>query len=70
MQNTPLSESRIRTFGYDQPTRTLELVFLNGKIYQYYAVPENLYNDMEKAECTSKFFHLYIKNVYAFARVK
>lgn len=69
MQNTPLSESRLRSFGYDQPTRTMELVFLNGKRYQYYGVPENLYRDMRKAEDTSEFFHLHIKNVYAFARI-
>ena len=69
MQNTPLSESKIRSFGYHQPSRTLELEFLNGKIYQYYGIPENLCNAMKEADSMNEFFHLHIKNVYAFARV-
>ena len=69
MQNTPLSESRIRSYGYHPPSRTLELEFLNGKIYQYYGISENLYNSLKEADSMSEFFHLHIKNVYAFARV-
>ena len=69
MQNTPLSSTSIRSLGYDQPSQTLEVEFLNGAIYQYYNVPENMYSEMMKASSKGKFLHLYIKNAYPFSRV-
>ena len=69
MQNTPLSSTSIRSLGYDQPSQTLEVEFLNGVIYQYYNVPENVHSEMMKADSKGKFLHLYIKNAYPFSRV-
>ena len=69
MQNTPLSSTSIRSLGYDQPSQTLEVEFLNGAIYQYYNVPENMYSEMMEASSKGKFLHLYIKNTFPFSRV-
>lgn len=42
-----VSSSNIHSIGYQNTT--LEVEFNNGRIYQYYNVPENLYNGLMNA---------------------
>lgn len=48
----------------------LEVEFLNGSIYQYYDVPEALYEGIMSAESHGKYLNEYIKKGgYRFERV-
>lgn len=47
--------------GYDDWSKTLELEFPGGAIYDYAHVPEVLYRDLLAAESKGRFVNLYIK---------
>jgi hypothetical protein len=61
MNRTSVSSSNIRSIGYDPNTSTLEIEFHNGRIYQYFHVPERLYRELMRAPSLGTFFDNYIK---------
>ena len=54
--------------GYDEGTLTLEVEFRGGSIYQYYNVPPNMYEELDRAGSKGQFLNTYIKNSYPFSR--
>lgn len=69
MDRYNVASSNIRSVGYDAPTQTLEVEFLNGTIYQYYGVPENMYEQMMNEHSKGRFLNTYIRNQYPYSRV-
>lgn len=69
MQRYFVASSNIAAIGYDPTTETLEVEFLNGSVYQYYNVPENMYDQLMKEGSKGRFLHTYIKNAYPYSRV-
>jgi KTSC domain-containing protein len=69
MQRIPVSSSSIASVGYDIPSITLEIEFLNGSTYQYFDVPENIYNELMHSGSIGNYLHSYIKGNYRFSRV-
>ena len=69
MDRYNVASSNISSIGYDQSTMTLEVEFLNGRIYQYYNVPENMYDEIMKAPSKGRFLHAYIRNAYPYSLV-
>lgn len=69
MDRYNVASSNILSIGYDQPTMTLEVEFLNGRIYQYYNVPENMYDEIMKTPSKGRFLHAYIRNAYPYSQV-
>lgn len=59
----------LKSVGYDEPSETLEVEFLNGGIYQYFNVPLNLYQNLMQAASKGQFLHYYIKNAFPYSRV-
>ncbi|MFA5269071.1 MAG: KTSC domain-containing protein [Methanoregula sp.] len=50
-------KSRIlRTVGYDESTKILEIEFQTGLVYQYSAVPAKVYADLMHSEEIGKYF--------------
>lgn len=64
-----VASSNIASVGYDAPTETLEVEFLNGSIYQYYNFPENMFDQLMREGSKGKFLNVYIKNAYPYSRV-
>lgn len=69
MERYTVASSNIRAMGYDVSSQTLEVEFLNGSVYQYYGVPENMYERMLNEPSKGRFLHAYIKNQYPYSRV-
>ncbi|WP_306309345.1 KTSC domain-containing protein [Xenorhabdus anantnagensis] len=69
MNRVSVSSSNLHSVGYDQVTRTLEIAFHNGGIYQYDGVPANVHQGLMSAPSKGKYFHQYIKNVYPYRKV-
>jgi KTSC domain len=65
MDRQPVSSSNIASVGYDPGSETLEVEFLNGRVYQYYNVPQFMHERMMEAPSVGKFFNGEIKNAYA-----
>ena len=69
MDRHQVASSNIRAIGYDVTTQTLEIEFLSGWVYQYYEVPEYLYDQIMKASSKGQFLHYYIRNAFPYSRV-
>jgi hypothetical protein len=69
MNRIPISSSDIASIGYDVQSKTLEVEFLRGQIYQYFNVPENIYGEFVKATSHGTYFHKHIKNNFSYKRV-
>ena len=64
-----VSSSAIISIGYDPKAETLEVEFGSGRVYQYYDVPANLYDELMQASLKGQYFNTYIKDRYSFSRV-
>jgi hypothetical protein len=64
-----VSSSNISSIGYDPESRTLEIEFHNGGVYQYFNVPESIYNALMSAPSHGSYFHHYIKGQYRWTEI-
>ena len=69
MERYNAASSNIRSIGCDAQTQTLEVEFMNGAIYQYYGVPEHIYNQMMAEQSKGRFLNTYIRNQYPYSRI-
>jgi hypothetical protein len=65
MDRQSVSSSNLASVGYDPGSETLEIEFLNGRIYQYYNVPEFMHERLMQAPSVGTFFNAEIKNAYS-----
>lgn len=68
MSRIPVSSSSVAEIGYDFDTMTLDIAFHNGTIYQYFDVPESVYQELMHSESIGKFINTQIKNSYRYAK--
>jgi uncharacterized protein len=69
MNRISVSSSNISSIGYDKETQTLEVEFLKGSIYQYFDVPQAVYEGFAIADSKGKYLATQIKGNYRYARV-
>jgi KTSC domain len=70
MDRTLVWSSNIRSVGYEDASRTLEIEFLNGRLYQYSGVPEAIYQSLMRAASKGAYFNTYIKDRYPERKVR
>jgi hypothetical protein len=70
MIRIPIRSSNIRSVGYDENSRVLEVEFTSGGIYQYHNVPDHRYASLVRAGSKGEYFHGYIRNNYRCVRVR
>jgi hypothetical protein len=68
MERVSVSSSNIASVGHDDPAQTLEVEFLNGAVYEYYDVPEHVYQELISASSVGRYFAQRVKDVYGFSR--
>lgn len=64
MEREPVESSNLASVGYDGHSETLEVEFRNGLIYQYFNVPQGIYDELMAAASRGKYFNAMIKNKY------
>jgi DNA helicase HerA-like ATPase len=69
VERTVVQSSNLAAVGYDEATETLEIEFLNGRIYQYFNVPADIYKHFCEAGSKGIFFNMYIRNAFPCSRV-
>lgn len=69
MERVGVSSSSISEVGYDEAGNTLEIMFLDGRVYQYFDVPVWVYEALINAPSVGQYFHSEIRGTYRFARV-
>ena len=70
MERESVSSSNLRSVGYEWWTRTLEIEFHSGGIYQYSRVPAERYHRLMESGSKGHYFHVHIKNGFAYRRVR
>lgn len=65
----PVESSNLERVRYLAETMTLEIQFKDGSVYQYFDVPETVFNELLAAESKGKFLHQQIKGFYRYAKV-
>ena len=69
MERDLVNSSSICSVGYDCSTDTLEVEFVNGSIYQYYGVQNNIYENFLVASSKGQFFNTYVRSAYPYSRI-
>jgi len=57
MDRVAVNSSSLKSVGYDESSKILEIEFSNGGIYQYFEVPKNIYLGLILAESPGRYFH-------------
>ncbi|MGC4049208.1 MAG: DUF87 domain-containing protein [Paludibaculum sp.] len=69
VNRTPVSSSTFSSIGYDHATQTLEVEFIDGRIYQYFDVPSSVFEELIASDSIGKFYNGQIRGVFRFARL-
>jgi len=70
MERKRVNASNIRSAGYDERTRTLEVEFSNGGIYQYSGVSDEVRRRFMNAPSPGSYFHDNIEENYSSKRLR
>jgi hypothetical protein len=64
-----VNSSSLRSIGYDGSTRTLEVQFATGNVYQYHQVPNEVWLELKRAASIGRFFQANVRDRYETSRV-
>lgn len=69
MNRIAISSSNIASIGYDVDSQTLEVEFLNGSVYQYFDVPQHIYDNLMSAGSQGQYLAQSVKGFFRFSKV-
>lgn len=65
-----VQSSNVASIGYDSSSSTLEVEFLNGGIYQYFGVPDYIYEGLMNAASKGTYLNQnVIRAGYSYSRI-
>jgi hypothetical protein len=71
MERFPVTSTDINSVGYDIESQILEIEFHNGGVYQYFGVPQNIYDELMGSVSKGKYFNMNIKKAgYSFSKLQ
>ena len=68
MERSPIASSNLATVGYDAESYVLEVEFTNGHVYQYFDVPETVFQELLTAGSPGNYLNTQVKPNYRYAR--
>lgn len=70
MERQSVESSNLASIGYDAENEILEVEFKHGGVYQYFDVPENVYEELMDADSHGQYFDRNIKKAgYEFQKM-
>jgi hypothetical protein len=69
MHRTIVNSSNIQSIGYDVQSAVLEVEFKSGDVYQYFNLPDSLYQRFLQASSHGQFLNDYIRYNYRYQKV-
>jgi hypothetical protein len=69
MEREHVTSTSIASVGYDIDAETLEAEFVGSDIYQYYGVPQEVHEELMRADSVGTFFNAHVRNNYSYARL-
>jgi hypothetical protein len=65
-----MPSSVVANFKYDPARSILRVFFVSGSVYDYFRVPEAVYEEMKRSGSKGTFLNLQIKGAYRYKKVK
>jgi hypothetical protein len=65
MEMIRVSSSAIEAIGYDAASRRLTIRFVEGHSYDFYGVPESVYQELLNAPSKGGYYNDHIRDRYA-----
>ncbi len=70
MERTPVQSSNLASIGYEPDTSMLEIEFLTGSIYQYFGVPQAVYEELMNASSKGSYFYHQVREAgYSYVKI-
>jgi hypothetical protein len=69
MQRIPVTSSTILSVGFEAASSTLEVEFKSGQIYQYFDVPQGVYEAFIGSASLGQYLAANIKGIYRYTRL-
>jgi hypothetical protein len=69
MNRIALESRTVASAGYDDPSATMEVEFVEGRVYRYFVVPRSVFDALLTADSVGRFFQEHIRDVYPFERI-
>lgn len=69
MEMISVESSNIEAVGYEEESATLQVEFKNGGMYQYFDVPERVFEELRDADSVGKYLAFSIKGTYRYSKV-
>lgn len=63
-----MPSTAIRRIHYDPAERRLDVEFMSGAIYEYFGVPERLYEEFVSAPSRGRFFAYRFRDKFSYRR--
>ena len=68
MKRRRVTSSSLRSVGYDESAKILEIESQNGRVYRYYDVPRDVYEELMNAESLGSYFVENIRDNFRYSR--
>ncbi|OJV34326.1 MAG: KTSC domain-containing protein [Bacteroidales bacterium 36-12] len=68
MKRIPVVSSNIASVGYDENEHILEIEFHHRAVYQYFDVPEKIYEELMSSPSLGAYFMNEVKNKFKHKR--
>lgn len=69
MHRSRVDSSSVAAVGYDADTRTLEIEFLNGRVYRYFDVPAQEHRALMDADSKGTHVNQCIIGIFTYVQV-
>jgi hypothetical protein len=69
MKREPISSSTIAELGYDETSQVLEIMFNNGRLYQYFEIPRAVFEEFRNSGSVGQYFNSQVRDRYRYARL-
>jgi hypothetical protein len=70
MHRQLVNSSSLRSVGYDPRSRMLEIEFHGGGVYQYFDVPQTVFEELFAQDSLGSYFNAEIRDAYMYVRVR
>jgi hypothetical protein len=69
MEMTNVDSSNVAAVGFDEDSQTLQVEFKNGATYQYFDVPQAIFEGLLGAASVGQFLNQQVKGAYRYSRI-
>jgi hypothetical protein len=69
MDMIQVDSSNVAAVGYDEGSSTLQVEFNNGAAYQYFDIPESIFEGLRDADSVGAYLAAHIKGSYRYSKV-